>query len=153
MDGDFFIGAALGTTLTKLALRYGHLTSKAKQNHFDAEVMLIMSGIIHLGKSGLPVKAITNDDRDHLLFCLRVLSDRTPAIIKVFEVECRSALHEMLLAEELEEASTQKAKEKTGNKIQADDPITFMQLQADKSGIYLLALIIFSFIKLFNLST
>lgn len=52
MDGDFFIGAALGTTLTKLALRYGSQVTKSKQNRFDAEVMLIISGIIHLGKSG-----------------------------------------------------------------------------------------------------
>lgn len=52
MDGDYFIGAALGTTLTKLALRYGGLTNQQKRNHFDAEVMLILSGIIHLGKSG-----------------------------------------------------------------------------------------------------
>lgn len=55
MDGDFFIGASLGTTLTKLALRYGTLTSPQKRNHFDAEVMLILSGIIHLGKSGTAV--------------------------------------------------------------------------------------------------
>lgn len=53
MDGDFFIGAALGTTITKLALRYGTLTNQQKRNHFDAEVMLILSGIIHLGKSGI----------------------------------------------------------------------------------------------------
>lgn len=52
MDGDFFVGAALGTTLTKLALRYGELSTASKRNHFDAEVMLILSGIIHLGKSG-----------------------------------------------------------------------------------------------------
>lgn len=53
MDGDFFIGAALGTTLTKLALRYGLLVNIAKRNHFDADVMLLLAGIIHLGKSGL----------------------------------------------------------------------------------------------------
>lgn len=52
MDGEFFIGAALGTTLTKLALRYGAKVSVGKRNRFDAQVMLIISGIIHLGKSG-----------------------------------------------------------------------------------------------------
>jgi hypothetical protein len=40
----------------------------------------------------------------------------------------------MLVAKELEEALNQKAKEKQGNVIQADDPISFLQLQADKSG-------------------
>lgn len=57
MDGDFFIGAALGSTLTKLALRYGNLASAVQKNRFDAQVMLIMTGMIHLGKSGefLPI--------------------------------------------------------------------------------------------------
>lgn len=52
MDGDFFIGASLASTLTKLALRYGDLASAVQKNRFDAQVMLILSGIIHLGKSG-----------------------------------------------------------------------------------------------------
>lgn len=40
----------------------------------------------------------------------------------------------MLVAKEAEEALHQKSKEKTGNIIQPDDPITFIQLQVDKSG-------------------
>ncbi|KAK4881223.1 hypothetical protein RN001_004542 [Aquatica leii] len=133
MDGDFFIGAALGTTLTKLALRYGLLVNDAKRNYFDAETMLLLSGIIHLGKSGLPAKPITNDDADHLLFCLRVLSDRSQSIIRIFNDYCRQALNDMLVAKEVEEAATQKAKEKVSNIIQVDDPISFMQLQSDRS--------------------
>lgn len=133
MDGDFFIGAALGTTLTKLALRYGLLVDVAKRNHFDAEIMLLLAGIIHLGKSGLPTKAITNDDTDHILFCLRVLSDRTPPIIKVFNDFCRQALNDMLVAKEIEETASQRAKEKISNVIQVDDPVIFLQLQSDRS--------------------
>jgi hypothetical protein len=53
MDGDFFIGAALGTTLAKLALRYMSLTPDIKkQNCFCSEAMLIMASVLHLGKSG-----------------------------------------------------------------------------------------------------
>jgi len=53
MDGDFFIGAALGTTLAKLTLRYMSLTSDSKkQNRFCSETMLIMASVLHLGKSG-----------------------------------------------------------------------------------------------------
>jgi hypothetical protein len=53
MDGDFFIGAALGTTLAKLALRYMTLTPDSKkQNRFCSEAMLIMTSVLHLGKSG-----------------------------------------------------------------------------------------------------
>lgn len=53
MDGDFFIGAALGTTLAKLALRYMSLKADSKkQNRFCSEAMLIMASVLHLGKSG-----------------------------------------------------------------------------------------------------
>lgn len=134
MDGDFFIGASLASTLTKLALRYGQIASAADRNRFDAEVMLIMAGIIHLGKSGLPTKPITNDDKDHILFCLRVISDRTDPIIQIFSTLCRSALNDMLIAKEAEEATTQKSKEQSRHTIQTDDAISFLQLEADKSG-------------------
>ena len=57
IDGDFFVGAALATTLTKLALRYAQITdNKKKRNSFTAEAMLIMASVIHLGKSGLAAK-------------------------------------------------------------------------------------------------
>lgn len=82
----------------------------------------------------MPTKPITNDDKDHVLFCLRVLSDRSPAIIEIFTDLCRHALNDMLIAKEVEETSTQKAKEKSGNTIQTDDPISFLQLESDRSG-------------------
>ena len=54
LDGDFFFGASLATTLVKLAFTYIDLESDIKkQNKFCAEAMLIMASIIHLGKSGL----------------------------------------------------------------------------------------------------
>ncbi|CAH1975588.1 unnamed protein product [Acanthoscelides obtectus] len=137
MDGDFFIGACLASTLAKLALKFGEIATPQQRNKFDAEVMLIMAGIIHLGKSGLPTKPITNDDTDHILFCLRTLSDRPPQVVPVFEQLCRRALSEMLAAKEAEEAVAQKeAREKQpggGGKAaqaQADDPVGFAQLEA-----------------------
>lgn len=63
-----------------------------------------------------------------------MISDRSPAVIKIFSELCRQALNDMLVAKETEEASSQKAKEKSGNAIQTDDPISFIQLEADKSG-------------------
>ncbi|XP_071452661.1 coatomer subunit beta [Hetaerina americana] len=137
MDGDFFIGAALGTTLTKLALRYISLVPDTKkQNRFCTEAMLVMASILHLGKSGLPTKAITNDDADHLSLCLRALADKTPYIVEIFSESCRKALSIMLSAKAEEEASSLKAKEKPGSLVQADDPISFLQLtsRSDLSG-------------------
>ncbi|KAL5011126.1 hypothetical protein ScPMuIL_013431 [Solemya velum] len=129
MDGDFFVGAALSTTMTKLALRYVDLIKDPKkQNAFFAESMLIMATMIHLGKSGLPAKPITDDDVDRIATCLRVLSEHAPMMDQIFNVDCRQSLSLMLAAKMEEEKEQQKASERKVVKVQADDPISFSQL-------------------------
>ncbi|XP_064627752.1 coatomer subunit beta-like [Lineus longissimus] len=128
MDGDFFIGASLATNLTKLALRYLTITDdKKRQNSFVAESMLIMATIIHLGKSGMPSKPITDDDVDRIALCLRVLSERNTLMFEIFNEYCRQSLNNMLLSKSEEEKDSQKAEKKT-IRAQADDPINFLQL-------------------------
>ncbi|KAI5703002.1 hypothetical protein M8J75_006605 [Diaphorina citri] len=135
MSGDFFIGASIGSTLTKLTLRYLNLvTDPVKQNRFCTEAMLIIASIVHLGKSGLCTKAITNDDQDRLLMMLKVLSDRSPVVVDVFTEQCRKAISIMLEAKSQEEVSTQKAKEKPGHKVQPDDPISFLELSSARGS-------------------
>lgn len=57
MDGNFFVGAAMATTLTKLALRYCNIQEDdTKKNRFVAECMLVMASVLHYGRSGMPVK-------------------------------------------------------------------------------------------------
>ncbi|XP_067142294.1 coatomer subunit beta [Centruroides vittatus] len=129
MEGDFFVGGALSSSLAKLALRYLHLVNDPKkQNAFIAEAMLIMVSIIHLGKSGLPKKNITEDDLDRISLCIKVLSDRSPLMIEIFNTECRKSLATMLASNQEEEMENQKAKEKKSVTIHADDPISFSQL-------------------------
>ncbi len=92
MDGDFFIGAALAATLSKLALRYAKAVTKdkSKSNRFLGESMLVLASVLHLGRSGLPAKPITNDDADRIELCLRVLAENASDDIKaIFDVECR----------------------------------------------------------------
>lgn len=73
MEGDFFIGASLATTLTKLALRFvRQIGNQQTQNQFCAEAMLVIAAILHLGRSGLPQKPISNDDAERLGLCLKV---------------------------------------------------------------------------------
>ncbi|XP_058814070.1 coatomer subunit beta [Topomyia yanbarensis] len=134
MDGDFFIGATLASTLTKLVLRYFELEqNEKKQNRLCTSAMLIMSSILHLGKSGLPNRAITNDDRDRIFLCLKTLSQRTPEIVHIFKQSCRVALANMLTAQNEEEQQTQKDKQLITAKIQPDDPISFTQLANGKN--------------------
>ena len=142
MEGDFFIGAAIGSTLTKLALRFLllllktalNLTSlrfanlvddQVKQNRFSAECMLVISAIMHLGASGLPDKAITRDDSDRLQLCLKVLCDRSSLLRQVFTGDCREALGSMLEAQVQVESV---GGERKVVAIQPDSPINFLQL-------------------------
>ena len=129
MDGDFFIGASLATTLAKLALRYKGLESDLqKSNRMQAEAMLIMSSVLQLGRSGLPTKAMTHDDAERLSLCLRSLACPTSLVQKVFTEGCREALGRMLTAKAEEDSQNQKAKEKPGSIVQVDDAIQFLQL-------------------------
>nr|XP_006812914.1 PREDICTED: LOW QUALITY PROTEIN: coatomer subunit beta-like [Saccoglossus kowalevskii] len=109
LEGDFFVGASLAMTLTKIALRYIKISEdQKKQNSFVAEAMFIMATILHLGKSGLPKKSINDDDLDCIALCLRVLSERSPLMIEIFNQGCRASLSAMLHAKNLEEKETKK---------------------------------------------
>ena len=46
------------------------------RNKLTAQSMLILASIMHLGKSALPKKPISDDDVDWLSLCIRVLNDR-----------------------------------------------------------------------------
>ena len=133
MEGDFFIGAALGATLTKLALRYSQVImnepkGQVKANRFTGESMLILASILHLGQSGLPSKAITNDDADRIALCLKFLAESGPDNPKeIFSQDCRQALIEMI--EAFGSTMESAAKKKVGSlATQADSPIKFSQL-------------------------
>jgi coatomer subunit beta len=134
MDGDFFIGTTLSSTMAKLALKY--IDVEADQhavNRLLTTAMLTMASILHLGKSGLTTKAITNDDTDRIFACLRTLSDRQPTIVEIFKHSCREALASMLTAQHDEEQLAIKSKQKTAAKIQPDDPISFAQLSTGRN--------------------
>ncbi|TUL27019.1 Coatomer subunit beta [Bagarius yarrelli] len=143
LDGDFYVAASLTTTLTKLALRYTAIvTDRKKQNviilsvllfSFVAEAMLIMATVLHLGKSSLPKKPITDDDVERISLCLKVLSESTheELMSDIFNKECRRSLSHMLAVRlEEEKLSQKKESEKRNVTVQPDDPISFMQLTA-----------------------
>jgi len=117
LEGNFFIASALSNSLTKLVLRYaninkGKLKSLRLRDHspitysgnppvvnkLAGECALILSSIIHLGKSGLCKNAITEDDLDRLSTTLRLIIDQWPDATEVFLNECRASLELMLVA-------------------------------------------------------
>ncbi|KAK2572891.1 Coatomer subunit beta [Acropora cervicornis] len=114
LDGEFFVGAAIACTLTKLALRFLDIEEdKGKHN------------------------VITDDDVDRISLCVRVVAERVPLMKNIFTVECRNSLSSMLDANKKgEEQKLNKVDLDKVLSIQVDDPIPFMQLLAKSdSGI------------------
>jgi hypothetical protein len=62
-----------------------------------------MASIIHLGKSGLPTKAITDDDLDRIATCIRSLWEATPLMYAIYDQACRQSLSTMLVTKAAEE--------------------------------------------------
>uniref|UniRef100_F6Z743 Coatomer subunit beta n=1 Tax=Ciona intestinalis TaxID=7719 RepID=F6Z743_CIOIN len=134
MDGDFSLAGALSTSLTKQALRF-LLTcpDPRKQNSFIAESMLILSSVMHLGRSNLPKKPISDDEIDRLTVCLKVLADRNETMAEIFTSKCRGSLSHLLEIRAAEESVQRRVAERTKTAltaVQPDDPINFAQLLA-----------------------
>jgi coatomer subunit beta len=120
--------------MAKLALKFIDLEADQHAvNRLLTTAMLTMASILHLGKSGLTTKGITNDDTDRIFACLRTLSDRQPTIVEIFKNSCREALASMLTAQHDEEQAAVKSKQKKAAKIQPDDPISFAQLSTGRN--------------------
>lgn len=65
--------------------------------------MLIMSTILHLGKSGMSDKPINDDDLDRIALCLNVLCEGSELMTEVFNKLCRDSLDKMLLVKAAED--------------------------------------------------
>uniref|UniRef100_A0A4W5QNY0 Coatomer subunit beta n=1 Tax=Hucho hucho TaxID=62062 RepID=A0A4W5QNY0_9TELE len=141
MDGDFYVAASLATTLTKVALRYVAIVQdKKRQNSFVAESMLIMATILHLGKSSLPKKPITDDDVDRISLCLKVLSECSPLMNDIFNKECRKSLSHMLTVRLEEEKLSQKVRRSAAtafsqfSQLYSSSPFTWLPIHLGADG-------------------
>jgi len=132
LDGDFFTGTTLASTLTKLSLRYAALNdeSASSKNAVSAECMLYVSSMLNLGKSGILSAPIDDDSYARIMSCLRVLSEPAAEVNEVFSSLCHNSFSDMLAAET---KATEEAKSKSKGKVvqvQADDLISFRALRA-----------------------
>uniref|UniRef100_H2ZHQ3 Coatomer subunit beta n=1 Tax=Ciona savignyi TaxID=51511 RepID=H2ZHQ3_CIOSA len=132
MDGDFSLAGSLSTSLTKQALRFlATCPDERKQNSFIAQSMLILSSVMHLGRSSLPKKAISDDEVDRLTVCLKVLAERDDTMADIFTSKCRTSLSNLLEIRAAEESVQRRAAERNKTALcAADDPINFAQLLA-----------------------
>eukprot|EP01098_Paradermamoeba_levis_P006129 TRINITY_DN2544_c0_g1_i1.p1 TRINITY_DN2544_c0_g1~~TRINITY_DN2544_c0_g1_i1.p1 ORF type:complete len:934 (-),score=297.14 TRINITY_DN2544_c0_g1_i1:23-2824(-) len=132
LSGDFFLASAIATTLTKLVLKLQqkNLDQKIK-NSVAAEILLLLSSILSLGKSGLTPNAIDSDSYERIALCIKTLARPKPQLDSIYSKGCRSSFAHML-AEQQKSKVVKEDKPKEVD-VQADDLIRIRQLRA-KTG-------------------
>ncbi|KIV78677.1 hypothetical protein, variant [Exophiala sideris] len=135
LDGDFYLGTVLSSTLTKLVMRHSEISSdQARTNALRAEAMLIMISIIRVGQSHFVKAPIDEDSVDRIMSCVRALAEFTERkeLETSFLDDTRKAFRAMVQVEEKKRAAKE-AVEKAKTAIQVDDVFTIRQL-AKKSA-------------------
>jgi coatomer subunit beta len=134
VGGDYFLATVVATTLTKLALRSrAHLPLPAA-NMVAADVMLILAGMLQLGKAGQAGQAIDTDSQERLTTYLRLLSSPGEDVQQLCLVHCHEAFSAMLSERASQEEGDRPAKESVPEvNRQADDLIMVRQLKGGKA--------------------
>ena len=130
LDGDYYLGTVLASTLTKLVIRHAEISGDVERtNALKAEAMLIMISVIRVGQSQFAKAPIDEDSIDRIMSCVRSLAefDTKKDVEKVFLEDTRSAFRAMVQAEEKKRTAKEEA-EKGRNMIQVDDVINIRQL-------------------------
>ncbi|SAL98315.1 hypothetical protein [Absidia glauca] len=136
LNGDYYLGSVLATTLTKLVLRYSKIVSEpGSANARRAEAMLIMTSIIRVGQSQFVSFQIDEDSYDRIMQDLRVVGtySQDGVVDKVFLEETKAAYAKQIQDEERRLAEA-KASDQESVKIQVDDAIVFRQLSKKTGG-------------------
>ncbi|XP_028790903.1 coatomer subunit beta-1 [Neltuma alba] len=132
LSGDFFLGAVIACTLTKLILRLEEVqTSKVEVNKATTQALLIMVSILQLGQSSVLPHPIDNDSHDRIVLCIRLLCNTGDEIRKIWLQSCRQSFVKMLSDKQCRETEEIKAKAQISN-AQPDDLIDFYHLKSRK---------------------
>ncbi len=114
LGGDFFLGAVIAATLTKLVLRLRALGAlpPASLNRATADAMACIAAILRLGESGAAAAAgmhpLDADSRDRIASCLRALGGSDQALAKVWLHDCRSSFANLIKDKQQREAAEAK---------------------------------------------
>lgn len=136
LGGDFFTGSVLAATLTKLVMRYaGSGSADADVNAMRAEAILIMTSTIRVGQSKFASVPIDEDSRERIMNCVETLAQLQGSKVMqdVFLRDSKAAFSKMVKTEE-KKARAKKELEVKANAIQADDLISFRQLDKKSTG-------------------
>ncbi|XP_044471666.1 coatomer subunit beta-1-like [Mangifera indica] len=132
LTGDFFLGAVVACTLTKLILRLEEVqSSQVEVNKASTQALLIMVSMLQLGQSSVLPHPIDNDSHDRIVLCIRLLCNTGDEVRKIWLQSCRQSFVKMLSEKQLRETEELKAKAQVSN-AQPDDLIDFYHLKSRK---------------------
>ncbi|KAL7165835.1 hypothetical protein ACSBR2_036660 [Camellia fascicularis] len=132
LTGDFFLGAVVACSLTKLVLRLGEVQpSRVEVNKESSQALLIMVSMLQLGQSSFLPHPIDNDSYDRILLCIRLLCNTGDDVRKIWLQSCRESFVKMLSDKQFRETEEIKAKAQISH-AQPDDLIDFYHLKSRK---------------------
>lgn len=132
LTGDFFLGAVVACTLTKLILRLEEVQpSRADVNKATAEALLIMVSMMRLGQSNVLPHPIDNDSYERISLCIRILTSPDDLLKRIWLQSCRESFVKMLADKQFREIEETKAKAQISH-AQPDDLIDFRLLKSRK---------------------
>ncbi|EFH42440.1 coatomer subunit beta-1 [Arabidopsis lyrata subsp. lyrata] len=139
LTGDFFLGAVVACTLTKLVLRLEDVqSSKTEINKVKTQILLIMVCMLQLGQSHVVPHSIDPDSYERIVLCIKLICHTSDEMKKIWLESCRQSFVKMLSEKQLRELEELKAKAQISN-AQPDDLIDFFHLKSRK-GMSLLEL-------------
>lgn len=132
LAGDFFLGAVVACTLTKLVLRLEEVQpSKAEVNKATSQSLLIMVSMLQLGVSSYLPHPIDDDSYGRIVLCIRLLCNTGDEVRKIWLESCRESFVKMLADKQFRETEENKAKAQIAH-AQPDDLIDFYHLKSRK---------------------
>ncbi|KAH6555339.1 hypothetical protein KP509_1Z263900 [Ceratopteris richardii] len=132
LTGDFFLGAVVACTLTKMVLRLEQIDgSTVTVNKVVADALLIMTSMLTLGASNVLPHPIDEDSYDRISLCIRLLCSPTDMMRHVWLKGCRESFVKMILDKQHRETEETKANAQV-TYAQPDDLIDFYHLKNRK---------------------
>lgn len=132
LTGDFFLGAVVACTLTKLVLRLEEVQpSKVEVHKASTQALLIFVSMLQLGQSPVLPHPIDNDSYDRIVLCIRLLCNTSDEIRNIWLQSCRQSFVSMLTEQQLRETEEIRARAQISH-AQPDDLIDFYHLKSRK---------------------
>uniref|UniRef100_A0A061RS83 Coatomer subunit beta n=1 Tax=Tetraselmis sp. GSL018 TaxID=582737 RepID=A0A061RS83_9CHLO len=138
LTGDFFLGAVISSTYTKLLLRLREIVRKtgcmtvAELNMACVDAMLYIAGMLRLGESDKVPHPIDSDSRERIGQCLSLLgSPVDEEMLQAWLEGCRASFTEMTAEKQALEGEASKSDSQVVNS-QVDEQIDFPHLRLKK---------------------